>query len=99
MLCRECEGCLDAAELAARRPDAIGCAREEPTTNRIVITLDGGLVQNVENIPAGFEIEVRDFDTEGMEWGPDLTDFQGAGGEAFVSIWRPHEDPLTTDTG
>ena len=34
---------------------------------RIVIVLEGGIIQNIEHIPADVTVEVRDFDTEGHE--------------------------------
>jgi len=33
----------------------------------IYVTMDGGLVQNVTNIPAGIEVVVIDYDVEGEE--------------------------------
>ena len=43
----------------------------------IIITVQGGVVQSVENIPAGIVVEVRDFDTEGCD-STDLEEFDGA---------------------
>jgi len=33
----------------------------------IEITVDGGLIQSIENIPAGVAVRVRDYDIEGCE--------------------------------
>ena len=52
---------------------------------RIVIVMEGGVIQDIVNIPPGVEIEVRDFDIEGtieeeLEETPD--------GEQYVqSLW------------
>ena len=34
---------------------------------RIIITVEGGLIQNIEGIPAGVVVEVHDYDTDGAE--------------------------------
>jgi hypothetical protein len=54
---------------------------------KIIVTVQGGLVQAIERIPAGVEIEVRDFDTDE---GPEEDDrVQMIGGHrALVSIWN-----------
>ena len=52
---------------------------------RIVIVMEGGVIQDIVNIPPGVEIEVRDFDIEAtiaeeLEETPD--------GEQYVqSLW------------
>ena len=33
--------------------------------NRIIITVEGGLIQDIQDIPFGTVIEVRDYDTDG----------------------------------
>lgn len=65
-------------------------------TNRIVITLDGGLVQAVENIPEGVEVELRDFDTDDTD--RELLTSFGPGALAFVTTWKRPDDS-TTDSG
>ena len=35
--------------------------------NRIIIDLEGGVVHDVSGIPKGVEIELRDYDTEGLD--------------------------------
>ena len=34
---------------------------------RIIVTLEGGAVQMVERVPEGVEVEVRDYDIEGVD--------------------------------
>lgn len=34
---------------------------------QITITVEGGVIQQIENIPAGVEVVVLDFDTDGAE--------------------------------
>lgn len=36
-------------------------------TQKIVVIVDGGLVQDIHHIPEGVEVEVRDFDIEGVQ--------------------------------
>lgn len=35
--------------------------------HRIVISLEGGFIQDISNIPADVIVEVRDFDSDGRE--------------------------------
>lgn len=58
---------------------------EQPEVKPIRITMEGGLIQYIDNIPAGTKIEVWDFDTEGM----DIEDMKKneAGEEYFLTVW------------
>ena len=56
----------------------------------IIITVSGGLIQDIENIPPGVVIEVRDFDTydygpEDIDEADDYREFEGK--IAQVSLW------------
>lgn len=59
--------------------------------NKIIITVDGGIIQEIEGIPPGIEIEVRDFDTEGSD-DPRIEEFNGE--RAFVTIWEGCKDGI-----
>jgi hypothetical protein len=52
---------------------------------RIIITLEGGIVQNIGGIPDDVTIEIRDFDTEGVP-ADELTETED--GKAVVSEWN-----------
>lgn len=53
---------------------------------RIIVVLEGGLIQDMEGIPPGVEVEVRDYDVEGAI-GEKLC--RDADGEKYaVSLWR-----------
>lgn len=53
---------------------------------RIIVVVEGGLIQEITGIPKGFEIEVRDFDTDLRDDSdPRVEEF---GDEfAYVTIW------------
>ncbi len=52
--------------------------------HKIVVVMDGGLVQGVHGVPTGVEIEVRDFDIEGTH----LEIHRTPDGEEYVrTIW------------
>ena len=56
-------------------------------TKTIVITIQGGVIQDVQGIPAGVEVEVIDFDAEGAE------NYELVNGQpAIVSIYRRGND-------
>ena len=55
---------------------------EEP--HKIIVVMDGGLIQDVQNVPSGVEVEVRDFDIEGTH----LEIHRTPDGEEYVrTIW------------
>ena len=60
-------------------------SRDHPDT--ILIVVEGGVIQNIEGIPAGVQVEVRDYDVEGCEPGDDLKT-NDVGDEYFESIWQ-----------
>ncbi len=57
----------------------------------IVITMDGGLIQEIEGIPQDVVIVVRDYDVEGVDE-DDLTKDEN-GNECFESIWEKEDRP------
>jgi hypothetical protein len=65
----------------------------KPEPVKIVVTVDGGVVQSVDGIPAGVNVEVWDFDTDGV----DMDDLPGTRtaernyrGEQYIrSEWGP----------
>jgi hypothetical protein len=58
---------------------------------RITIIMDGGVIQDILDIPADCEIEVRDFDVEGCEFEDVLTDDNGE--EYTSSVWGENVAP------
>ena len=57
---------------------------------KIVITLEGGLIQWIEGIPDGMVIEVRDYDVEGADESELET---GENGDLYYeSIWEKEHD-------
>jgi len=54
--------------------------------NAIVVTVEGGVIQSVDNIPPGQEVVVMDFDTEGV---PDEETRENDLGQRYVeSVWQ-----------
>lgn len=52
---------------------------------RIIVHVEGGLIHKIQNIPQGLSVEVRDYDTDGID--PErLTDTPD--GEAAVSVYE-----------
>ncbi len=47
------------------RQEAQAAIASEPA--RIIVTVEGGVIQAIDQIPAGVTVEVWDFDTEGIE--------------------------------
>lgn len=56
--------------------------------HKIIITVDGGLIQDIENIPPGIQVEIHDFDTEGAD-DSEITMINND--EAVTSIWTSKE--------
>lgn len=54
------------------------------TKHRILITMEGGVIQAIDNIPAGTVIEVRDFDRDGDREHPSWSEEH----QAFVGEWE-----------
>lgn len=61
-------------------------------TKTIVITIQGGVIQDIKGIPAGVEVEVIDFDAEGAE------NYVLVGGQpAIVSTYIGDDDDDAAD--
>lgn len=60
------------------------------TTNkhRMLITVEGGVIQSIDNIPANTVIEVRDFDRDGDREHPSWNEEH----QAFVREWEGEQD-------
>lgn len=56
---------------------------------RIVITVDGGIVQAVTTLGVPVEVCIIDFDTDGSD--PDDTQTAPDGGQAFISIQQAEQ--------
>ena len=41
--------------------------RPKKAMKQILVTVDGGIIQDVEGIPPGYELVIRDYDVEGMD--------------------------------
>lgn len=54
--------------------------------NTIVITIEGGLVQDVSNIPPGMKVVVRDYDCEGAD--DDELSKDERGDDCYVTVWE-----------
>jgi len=48
----------------------------EPHPTPILITVEGGIIQDIDNIPPGLQVVVHDYDAEGCE-GPTEIDDDG----------------------
>jgi len=58
-------------------------------TKKIIITVEGGIVQNVIGIPKGATIEVRDYDTDGADIEEDdRLRRDPSGGIYYLSSWE-----------
>ena len=53
-------------------------------SDTILVTVEGGVIQDIENIPLGIEVVVHDYDVEGCE-GP--TEFDDDGQHYIESIY------------
>lgn len=67
----------------------------------IIIRVEGGLIQSIENIPNDVTIRVWDYDTDGVD--ESLTEFDDHGESCVESIYKTDHGPLlpskTNDTG
>ena len=59
----------------------------------IRVTVEGGIVQDVENVPHGFEVEVRDFDSDECEDDCDRCEMTDAGERFHRTIYHGATDP------
>ena len=57
--------------------------------NQILITVEGGLIQNIDSIPEGIVVVVIDYDTEGANRNiiDEVEQYDDTYEEAIVSIW------------
>lgn len=55
----------------------------------VIITVEGGVIQSINNIPPGIVIQVRDFDTEGCH-GTAMR-YNDTGEAYIVSEWRNND--------
>jgi hypothetical protein len=60
--------------------------------HQITVTVEGGLIQEIENIPPGISVLVMDFDTDGTD--EDEVTKTTEGDLCVVSEWLP-DDPTT----
>ena len=83
---------LSALELATDQYDLFGekDRRRKKNQKSVRIIMDGGLIQEVRNIPQGIEIEVFDYDCSAQgDDHPNMTkDEQGK--PVFVNYWPDH---------
>jgi hypothetical protein len=57
--------------------------------DRIIITVEGGLIQDIKNIPFGTVIEVRDYDTD---WDEDKDLKEDEKGDKYTCVEWVGED-------
>jgi hypothetical protein len=62
----------------------MGVIKLNPELNKIIIVVDGGLIQTISGIPKDIQIEVRDYDVEGVDE-ENITKIDDE--EAVVTIW------------
>lgn len=80
-------GWLRSLLISGRLPISHGEQRTEAPAIPIHIVMDGGLIQDIQYIPAGVTVEVFDYDVEGQDdTHPNMTK-DGAGERVFVNIW------------
>lgn len=54
--------------------------------NKIIITVKGGVIQNIQNVPEKLAVIVQDFDTDGMD--PDKLSTTKSGDEYLEYVWE-----------
>ena len=59
---------------------------------QIQVTVEGGVIQHIGNIPEGIEVLVRDFDVDGTEDNLTLVEEE----QCLESVWRKH--PIDNST-
>lgn len=61
----------------------------EAVSRTVIVTVSGGVVQNVENVPAGVTVEIRDYDVADAPAGRTDTLPRDANGDAYeYAIYR-----------
>lgn len=69
-------------------PECRGLCYPIRNPHKVVVVVDGGLIQDVQHIPRGVVVEVRDFDVEGTH----LETHKTREGEEYVrSLWEAEE--------
>lgn len=64
------------------------CAEKARQLHKIKITVEGGLIQDIENIPDNVVIEVRDYDNEGLTPDDPWYGKDEEGRECAISEWE-----------
>ncbi len=60
-------------------------------SQRIIIVMEGGIIQDIVGIPPGLAVEVRDFDVEDLD--PTQEDIRTVEGEDYLyALWEPPAD-------
>jgi len=72
----------------SKRDDSATNPKSDPMNNdhhTIVITVEGGVIQSIENIPSGVRVVVRDYDVDGSE----RAVLEDEDGESFAeTVWN-----------
>lgn len=69
---------------------------DAPPAPPIIVTVSGGVVQHVANVPPGVVVEVRDYDCmDGNEFDPKTMTRDEATGDYYESWRAEHEKPAT----
>jgi len=93
----------ECGKLSAGHIDELSERINMPEVERIYITLEGGLIQDIEGIPEGVEIVKMDFDTEGADEEKvthfTTVDLDGTTHEteACIGVWSVRNDVDGTD--
>ena len=64
---KTCEACVESGKGCLKDVNAEDCTFYFSTRLPIIITVRGGAVQSIANIPKGITVEVRDYDTDGAD--------------------------------
>lgn len=73
------------ASLIAEAQEVMNTLGNKPETKNIIIRIDGGVINEINNIPLGLTCEVRDYDVEGAD-DERITVVDGE--EGVVSLWK-----------
>jgi len=83
---------IDSAELQDKLYHAVDVEREElkkdKERNAILVTVEGGNLSNIINIPKGITIIVRDYDVENTCEDDERITQDDDGEDCFESIWE-----------
>ncbi len=71
-----------------------GSADQPSVGNRIVVVVEGGMVQNVLDIPSGYCLEVHDYDVEGS--GERDLETDDDGDVFFRGVWQASDSAGTS---